>query len=276
MRRYIWIAFPCALMAAVAVSGAMAQTLQPGGATKQQPDQHPGVPAAAPRTPVKKEGGTRKEDTAKKAAPAKKTPVVPPHGPAHPEKAPAIQPKTQPGPVVPPGPVTPAPPVPETRPAPAPEKPASNEKEAEQDKETVKLPLPRFASLRSDDVNMRSGPGTRYRIDWVYKRRELPVEIEREFDVWRWVRDADGIQGWVNAATLMGRRTFIVQKTEAVLRAEGSDSAAPVAVLKPGVIGRIRSCESASAWCVVQTGSFRGYLRRDAFWGTFPGERIAP
>ena len=53
---------------------------------------------------------------------------------------------------------------------------------------------------------MRLGPGTRYRIDWVYKRRDLPVEIEREFDVWRWVRDADGIQGWVHQATLMGRR----------------------------------------------------------------------
>ena len=90
--------------------------------------------------------------------------------------------------------------------------------------------LPRFASLRSDDVNMRAGPGTRYRIDWVYKRRDLPVEIEREFDVWRWVRDADGIQGWVHQATLMGRRNFIVQKGDATLRSEANDAASAVAV----------------------------------------------
>jgi len=136
--------------------------------------------------------------------------------------------------------------------------------------------LPRFASLRSDDVNMRLGPGTRYRIDWVYKRRDLPVEIEREYDVWRWVRDPDGIRGWVNQATLMARRNFIIQKDDATIRSDPSDNASAVAILKPGVIGRIRSCEAASAWCDVQAGGFRGYLRRQQFWGVLPGEAIAP
>ena len=120
------------------------------------------------------------------------------------------------------------------------------------------------------------GQARGYRIDWVYKRRDLPVEIEREFDVWRWVRDADGIQGWVHQATLMGRRNFIVQKTDATLRAEASESSAPVAILKPGVIGRIRSCQGASDWCNVQTGSYRGYLKRSQFWGVMPGEEISP
>jgi SH3-like domain-containing protein len=196
---------------------------------------------------------------------AGRAPVVPPHGPTHPHK-PAAKPATVP--------VKPAPPSPppeaavESKPAeklPDPEKP-----------EGAPSRLPRFASLRSDDVNMRAGPGTRYRIDWVYKRRDLPVEIEREFDVWRWVRDADGIQGWVHQATLMGRRSFIVQKADATLRSEASDTAAAVAILKPGVIGRIRSCPASSDWCDVQTGSNRGYLRRTAFWGVLPDEAINP
>ena len=33
------------------------------------------------------------------------------------------------------------------------------------------LPIPRFASLRSDEVNVRTGPGTRYPVDWVFKRK---------------------------------------------------------------------------------------------------------
>ena len=136
--------------------------------------------------------------------------------------------------------------------------------------------LPRFASLRSDDVNMRAGPGTRYRIDWVYRRRDLPVEIEREFDVWRWVRDPEGIQGWVHQATLMGRRSFVVEKAEATLRSDPNDTAPAVAILKPGVIGRIRSCAASSDWCDVQTGPYRGYVRRQAFWGLLPGEAINP
>jgi SH3-like domain-containing protein len=221
-------------------------------------------PSAAPRVPVHTDRS--------------RTPIVPPHGQVHPHKPPA---KAAAAPATPPAAAqsgaaqsgasqsaASAAASVETRPPeklPDPEKP-----------EGVPAKLPRFASLRADEVNMRAGPGTRYRIDWVYKRRDLPVEIEREFDVWRWVRDADGIQGWVHQATLMWRRSFIVQKADATLRAEASDSAGAVAILKPGVIGRIRSCEAASDWCDVQTGSYRGYLRREQFWGLLPGEAINP
>ncbi|MBB2204121.1 SH3 domain-containing protein [Gluconacetobacter takamatsuzukensis] len=72
------------------------------------------------------------------------------------------------------------------------------------------LPLPRFAALRADEVNMRSGPGQRYPIEWVYHRRDLPVKIEREFDVWRLVEDSDGQKGWVQQATLVGTRSFVI------------------------------------------------------------------
>jgi SH3-like domain-containing protein len=246
------------------VSLGLAQSTPPSG-TLQMPahpqhDQPNKPPEAAPREPVSRVGS---KETGK-------TPVVSRHGPIHPHKptAPGVHGNAVPVPV--PAPAVPVPPPAETKTAqpdklPDPEKPEG---------EVAKLP--RFASLRSDDVNMRAGPGTRYRIDWVYKRRDLPVEIEREFDVWRWVRDADGIQGWVHQATLMGRRNFIVQKADAILRSEANDSASAVAILKGGVIGRIRSCEAASDWCNVQTGSYRGYLRREQFWGVFPGEPISP
>lgn len=172
----------------------------------------------------------------------------------------------------PPAPPTPAAPVVAT-PAPA----ASAEKLPDPEKpEGTAAKLPRFASLRSDEVNMRAGPGGRYRIEWVYKRRDLPVEIEREYDVWRYVRDADGIQGWMQQATLMGRRSFVIQKAEVTMRAEANDASAAVAVLQPGVIGRIRSCAAGSDWCNVQTGSYRGWLRRNQFWGTLPNEVITP
>ncbi|GBQ49805.1 SH3 domain-containing protein [Komagataeibacter sucrofermentans] len=72
------------------------------------------------------------------------------------------------------------------------------------------LPLPRFAAFRADEVNLRTGPGQRYPIDWVYHRRGMPVKIEREFDVWRLVEDSDGQKGWVHQATLVGTRTFVI------------------------------------------------------------------
>jgi SH3-like domain-containing protein len=241
-----------------AQSGSLLGTAHPAPEPPMKP------PSTAPRQPVHQEGQARK-------AP----PVIPPHGPTHPHKprtaAPAQGAATGPAQgAVKPAPAEAPPPAVASQPsAPAAENPAEPGKE-----DGPKLP--RFASLRADEVNMRAGPGLRYRIDWVYKRRDLPVEILREYDVWRWVRDPDGIEGWMQQATLMGRRSFIVQKADATLRSEPKDAAAAVAILKPGVIGRIRSCEAASAWCNVQTGSYRGYLRREQFWGAFPGEAINP
>jgi SH3-like domain-containing protein len=136
------------------------------------------------------------------------------------------------------------------------------------------LPLPRFAALRSDDVYLRVGPGQRYPIEWVYKRHDLPVEIQREFDVWRLVSDSDGVKGWVHQATLVGRRTAVVQGAERPLRGSPNDTASPVAMLKPGVVARILHCDANSEWCQLQVQGYRGYLKRTEFWGTYPGEAV--
>ena len=108
----------------------------------------------------------------------------------------------------------------------------------------------------------------------MYKRRDLPVQIEREFEVWRLIADSEGVKGWVHQATLTGRRSFVVTGGEHVMRAEANDAAPAVARLKPGVVGRLRACDANAPWCQVQVGDYRGWLQRDAFWGTFPGEAV--
>jgi SH3-like domain-containing protein len=163
-----------------------------------------------------------------------------------------------------------APPVAATPPAPPREKPPA--------KEATEPPpkLPRFAALKTDDTNMRKGPGQRYPIEWVYQRRDLPMEVEREYDVWRYVRDPDGIEGWVHQVTLSDRRTFVIKDKDATMRSDAKDTASPVALLKVGVIGRLRECDEGSTWCQVQVGGYKGYLRRDQFWGLLPDEVVAP
>lgn len=177
---------------------------------------------------------------------------------AHPTKPLPVEPKDLP-------PAVSAPPVPkpptETSPADAANPPPK---------------IPRFAALKTDDTNMRKGPGQRYPIEWVYKRRDLPVEVEREYDVWRFVRDADGVEGWMHQVTLSDRRTFMITDKDATLRADASDTSSAVAILKVGVIGRLRACDQGSKWCQVQAGGYKGYLRRDQFWGLLPDEVISP
>src|SRR5262245_7709157 len=67
------------------------------------------------------------------------------------------------------------------------------------------LALPRFASLKSDRVNLRQGPGTDYPTAWVFRRAGLPVEIVKEFESWRQVGGAEGTPGWVLSSMLGGR-----------------------------------------------------------------------
>ena len=62
--------------------------------------------------------------------------------------------------------------------------------------------FPRFESLRSDKVYMREGPSLQHPVKWVYRWKGLPVEVLGAYDVWRRVRDKDGIVGWIHVAML--------------------------------------------------------------------------
>ncbi|MCA1908774.1 MAG: hypothetical protein LDL39_10475 [Magnetospirillum sp.] len=139
--------------------------------------------------------------------------------------------------------------------------------------ETSGLPLPRFVSLKSDEVNLRAGPGVRYPIDWIYTRKDLPVEIVAEFEAWRKIRDWEGAEGWVHQSMLSGRRMMVVIGREArVLRSSDSESSDAVAQVTPGVLGRILQCPRNRDFCRVEIGAAQGWLRRDYLWGVYKGE----
>ena len=135
------------------------------------------------------------------------------------------------------------------------------------------LPLPRFASLHATKVNVRTGPGVRYPVEWVFVRRGLPVEVVAEFENWRKVRDWQGTEGWVHQSMLTGKRRVVVTGDVRTIRRKAGDGAAAVARAEPGTLGRLLEC--AAAWCRVEIAGFKGWIRREEVWGvgedeTFP------
>lgn len=142
------------------------------------------------------------------------------------------------------------------------------------------LPVPRFVSLKSDRVHSRQGPGTDHKVLWVYRRAGLPVEVVREFEGWRQVRDSEGAEGWVLQSLVSGRRTALVTPWELKggrnprieLLSDDRAGAAPVAILEAGVIANIRSCDTR--WCYVSVGDYRGYIEQKLLWGVYPGETV--
>ena len=127
------------------------------------------------------------------------------------------------------------------------------------------LPLPRFVSLKSNKVNLRRGPNLNYKIDWVYKRKHLPLMIVREFGHWRKVTDFENYSGWIYKDLLSGSRYIIVDKKETLLRNKASFNSLGKAILKREVIGKLIDCEGL--WCFIRVKNLRGYVLAEHIWG---------
>ena len=123
----------------------------------------------------------------------------------------------------------------------------------------------RFVSLRSDEVNVRVGPGVRYPIKWKFRQKLIPVEIVQEYDAWRKIRDWEGAEGWVHRAMLSNRRSIIVTGRMVTLRRRSSDEAPAVARLGRGMVAELGKC--TPAWCRVEVDNYEGWVRREGFWG---------
>ena len=138
------------------------------------------------------------------------------------------------------------------------------------------LPLPRYASLKTDRVNLREGPSKDHATVWVFQRAGLPVEITAEFEIWRKVRDSEGAEGWVLHSLLSGRRTALVapgKKGQTFsIYAKPLASSDVTASLQSGVIANVRNCDGT--WCLIDGEGYKGYIQQVALWGVYPDEKV--
>jgi SH3-like domain-containing protein len=155
------------------------------------------------------------------------------------------------------------------------------------------LPLPRFASLKSNNINLRVGPSTENAILWTYVKAGLPVEILLEFENWRKIRDSEGVEGWVMQTMLSGRRTATIEPAFAKrpgditsiieantgapemtvpVFARPDDQSRRVALLEPGVNVDVLTCDTA--WCSVAVADHGGWIEKARLWGVYSDEQI--
>jgi SH3-like domain-containing protein len=134
------------------------------------------------------------------------------------------------------------------------------------------LALPRYASMGASQVNMRTGPGEQYPINWVYKRELLPVEITQEFGPWRKVKDMDGIEGWVNGNLLSDQRSGIVLGQTRLLYSSNDSGSRPLYRIEKGVVAKIIVCDEG--WCQLNADGKTGFILREHVWGTYTGENF--
>lgn len=134
------------------------------------------------------------------------------------------------------------------------------------------LPLPRFVSLGASRVNMRAGPSREFPVTWQYVREGMPVEIIREYNQWRQIRDLDGTEGWVNGNLLRPLRFGVVTGGERKLYSAPDQYAQIVWRVETGVVGRLVVCEEA--WCQFSVDGKTGWIPREHVWGTYANENF--
>ncbi len=150
--------------------------------------------------------------------------------------------------------------------------PAAAPRPAQVVSSTTGLALPRFASMGASQVNMRTGPGEQYPINWVYKREFLPVEIVQEFGPWRKVKDMDGIEGWVNGNLLSDQRTGVVLGQTRLLYSSNDAASRPLYRIEKGVVAKIIVCDEG--WCQLNADGKTGFILRQQIWGTYTAENF--
>lgn len=144
--------------------------------------------------------------------------------------------------------------------------PAPVAESAEPDQSTG-LPLPRFASLKSDNVYVRTGPSMDYPIKWIYKKEGLPVEILQEFDAWRKIKDPDGNIGWAHKILLSGKKTARISSDEPVIAYDDTEMEKPVAKFEKGVIVGVDQCQKLM--CRVHFAPYKGWIEKKYLWGVY-------
>jgi SH3-like domain-containing protein len=131
--------------------------------------------------------------------------------------------------------------------------------------------LPRFATIKSNHVNARKGPGTTYPIEWVFIRKGEPIKIIAEFEQWRKVEDLDNQGGWVHSSVLSPKRSIIITSTTIQKMMNNSNHESRIiARLEPGLRCSLDQCKNH--WCKIKCDGYKGWVESVAIWGILPTE----
>ena len=133
--------------------------------------------------------------------------------------------------------------------------------------------LPRFATLKSDKINLRVGSSKNYPIVLQYNVKNLPIEILDEYDNWREIIDIDGNHGWILGSLLTGKKYAIIKES----KKKYSKLYSKPNGLEIGKIGnlnivKVNTC--LKKWCFIGHNKDKGWIKKKNIWGVYENELI--
>ena len=131
--------------------------------------------------------------------------------------------------------------------------------------------VPYFASIKSKEANVRTGPSSRYPIQWVYQRKSWPVKVTASFETWRKISDIYGESGWIQQNLLSGKRHVIINTKNGELQKTyrlPDENSSATQLIENGVIAELLRCEKE--WCQIRIKRNKSWIKAKALWGIDP------
>ena len=130
--------------------------------------------------------------------------------------------------------------------------------------------LAEMVAIAGEDVNMRSGPGTKNEVLWKMGTG-FPLEVVKRSGDWLQVKDFEGSTGWVQKNTVNTAQHVVVRANKGTdktinVRSEPSRKAGVVAQAKYGVV--FKKLAKKGDWVQVEHGEgVTGWIESSLLWG---------
>ena len=135
------------------------------------------------------------------------------------------------------------------------------------------LKIPRFVSLKSDDSNLRVGPGENYPIKLKYIVANIPVEIIDEYKNWRKIIDYEENEGWIHKSLIKGKRFAIVNTPyQEGLQVFNKPKGNNIGKIGKKNILEVKTC--LMNWCKIKYRKNTGWVNKLNLWGIYDKETI--
>ena len=136
--------------------------------------------------------------------------------------------------------------------------------------QVTNLPIPRYVSVKAKEANARRGPSLSHKIDWIYKKQNMPLEVYAEYENWRRVRDFEGLGGWIHYTLLSGIRYVLVKDELLEMKLLPSSEAQVIAKVPQYNIAALDKCNID--WCRIIDDGYKGWVLKSGIWGVYENE----
>ena len=123
-----------------------------------------------------------------------------------------------------------------------------------------------YLILKNNEVNVRYGPGFDYTINYVYKKKNLPIKVIDKKENIRRIIDFKKNSGWIHISQLKKGKSLILLEDQ-ILFSKPTRYSKPIIKIAKGRLLLVKKCKKK--WCRVKTQNYLCLIKTNYIWGSY-------